>query len=150
MNTFTYDYISELSRLMNAIPNSKTILKEIQKGKYNQANNLYLLIQFVNDPKFIQTMKITNREEKWYDILFPFLIRNIIFKQMVIDGYKSVGLSNEFISLLLYPSGRPIGSIQTYYISDIGDGIYINIFIPVIRYQVGIYILSRLNNRRGL
>jgi len=92
------------------------------------------------------------------------MIKNPIDKDPILDIYRSLGISEAFIQkVLLYASGRPIVNVvkfikdygitpKTYdeppdriannlktpsYRCGILDGVYDDIYIPIIRYQIG-------------
>lgn len=152
-------------------PHFNDILKEVKDFQYTGKSEIKIvlspIINIINQPEFIKYMLNINHHKSWYVVLQPFFITRIIFKQITIENYRSLGISDDFISqLLLYPSGRPITDITSYfpfynvhikylnlsdidrivphydnpyYISNIDDGIYNNIFIPIIRYQIGMH-----------
>lgn len=126
------------------------------------------LVDFVNQPEFIEFIKDMQKyttNPPWFDLLEGFLVADPENRKNAIEGYPALGLSEDFIKLLFYSSGRPRVNLKPYLdavhvnprfqtiepyeyvlqpstvlpltVADPPDGILLNVYMPVNRYQLG-------------
>lgn len=115
--------------------------------------------------EFLKLMQKYTTRPSWFDLLKDFLITDPVFTDRTLENYGLLGLSNEFINRLIYSSGRPRVDFKPYLddfnlqarfqkihayeyvlrpstvlpltVADPPDGLLLNIYVPINRYQVG-------------
>lgn len=129
---------------------------------------LHPLIEYLNRKDFTECvlrMQTITTTPNWYELFEPFLITNPIDKDKIIEKYRLIGLTENFLRILIFSSGRPKINmlpyleyfnikpkyyrdnfqssrvishyIEPYFVSNEKNGILENVLIPVIRYQQG-------------
>lgn len=142
-------------------------LEEVKRGyPVRVSGGLLTLINFLNRDDFHQCIKEMQKHTtnpSWFDLLGGFEY-DPIFRSLMLDRYRNIGLNEKFIDLIHYPSGRIRIDMRSYlrllnvpvqyyvpkiheyilsslpevpYLSNAPDGLLFNVFIPVLRYQKG-------------
>lgn len=126
------------------------------------------LMSLLNRPQFIdciRAMQAYTTDPSWFDLFSDFVINDPTFTERIVADYTELGLSPQFINVLLYSSGRPRVDFKPYLahigvaprfdtiepyeyivppspllpltVADPPDGLLLKVYTPVNRYQLG-------------
>lgn len=169
---------TRLLLLMNGVSDFFSFVKRLAFIGSEESNmkSLFLpLSELTNDRNFVDCMASLPQNDAWFRAVEPLIIDDPVDKDLIIENYESIGISEEFIKrVLLYTSGRPVVNLlkflklynlrprkynliperiannmkEPYYLCNMGDGVYNDIHIPIVRYQHGMggYVTGRAGN----
>ena len=149
--------------LVNGYNDLKSIFDYIKRYDVQPEYITFLLniSKLTHNDEFVACVSGHRKNAKYFNIMKIFHIVEPDEKSTMITNYLKLGFSHNFISkVLLYPSGRPVVDLskfilmlgikpKTYihkppntinsqtYICELGDGVYNQLYIPVLRYQIG-------------